>query len=462
MIRKFVDRNEKGAVIVFLAITLPLLLVLVGGAIDFGNAYIHKSRLQNTADAAALAGARVYAINGEQALDESGHPKANDEARSYVEKNASGINATLSNVITNINDPKAFRAKPNASGSVVYYRVLLKETVPFYFLRIIGLNTVDISAEAIAAISASSGSGKNLFIFRNNFDAVNSIDNPDNFDMQGQLSNCVTFDGDIAFTNGDGLNPDNEVDGRFTLYHSTQNSNLKYFFTTKAKDEGLSVNQAVEKGPDYAFQETFVDYDMEQIQTAAKKAMNLQDYSNRNWENWDSYKTNFKFPGDFDNKTISSSDITGNIAVTANMANGDGNVNLTIDSSVGSSTEPLYVYFDESIYMVNFNVNASNDRPIIVCYTGNGMFHINLNNGSTFSGVIYAPHVSSNEGCLVNNSGNSKLKGSIIANYISLRGGGSYEYYDWGVGTGNNKNGSGQVTATSSVKLSEPDDITWS
>ena len=62
MIRKFVDRNEKGAVIVFLAITLPLLLVLVGGAIDFGNAYIHKSRLQNTADAAALA----EELSGEQ------------------------------------------------------------------------------------------------------------------------------------------------------------------------------------------------------------------------------------------------------------------------------------------------------------------------------------------------------------------------------------------------------------
>ena len=49
--------KQTGGVFVLTALALPFFLACVGLAVDVGNLYIHRSRLQNTADAAALAGA---------------------------------------------------------------------------------------------------------------------------------------------------------------------------------------------------------------------------------------------------------------------------------------------------------------------------------------------------------------------------------------------------------------------
>ena len=52
--------RQSGSILVISAMMLPLMLGCLGFAYDFGNLYIHKSRLQNIADAAALAGGRAY------------------------------------------------------------------------------------------------------------------------------------------------------------------------------------------------------------------------------------------------------------------------------------------------------------------------------------------------------------------------------------------------------------------
>ena len=53
-------KQERGAVFVLTALLLPVLFGFLGLGYDVGNLYVHKARLQNTADAAALAGARGY------------------------------------------------------------------------------------------------------------------------------------------------------------------------------------------------------------------------------------------------------------------------------------------------------------------------------------------------------------------------------------------------------------------
>ena len=53
-------KQQNGSVLVITAIMLPLMLGCLGFAYDFGNLYIHKTRLQNVVDAAALAGGRAY------------------------------------------------------------------------------------------------------------------------------------------------------------------------------------------------------------------------------------------------------------------------------------------------------------------------------------------------------------------------------------------------------------------
>ena len=50
-------KNQRGAMMVFFAILLPFLFGLMGLAIDASVLYLQRGKLQDVADAAALAGA---------------------------------------------------------------------------------------------------------------------------------------------------------------------------------------------------------------------------------------------------------------------------------------------------------------------------------------------------------------------------------------------------------------------
>src|SRR5574339_473046 len=62
--RRLVDPlgNEHGAVAAMTAIFLVVLLAMAAAVIDIGHALVAKNELQNTADAAALAGTRALGI----------------------------------------------------------------------------------------------------------------------------------------------------------------------------------------------------------------------------------------------------------------------------------------------------------------------------------------------------------------------------------------------------------------
>ena len=66
-LRAFARRND-AAVSVLSALVLPALLVTVGLAVEYGNGLLNKARDQRVADAAAFAGATVYAHNTSASL----------------------------------------------------------------------------------------------------------------------------------------------------------------------------------------------------------------------------------------------------------------------------------------------------------------------------------------------------------------------------------------------------------
>ena len=57
------SRHQRGVVTVLVAITLPILLFIIGMAVDFGHVFVNKTRLQNALDASALSAA--IAINAD-------------------------------------------------------------------------------------------------------------------------------------------------------------------------------------------------------------------------------------------------------------------------------------------------------------------------------------------------------------------------------------------------------------
>ena len=455
--------HQRGAIIVFTALLLPLLMACTGLAVDLGNLYVHKARLQNAADAAALAGAREFAVKGETV---DAHPQADEEASLYVDTDAQ--NRNLANAITG----RLYRAKEVEDA--IYYRVDLTENVPLYFLRFFGLMDSDVSAASVAAVGMveesgggdGSGSGSDLFIFRHMMKIVNAIDSPDNFDTKGQIR--VTFDGDIAFTDGTGKNADNASKYSYDdLEYSTQTRKLQYFLTEKARQEGLSVNEAIAKGDDYARPRVFANYDMDAMGTMALSLFGLeQNMSKPAWDQdqtaYNEYYSHFKAQ-----KDISSGDLSSNLAVIANKDNGDGNINVSINSAIsGDTSDPVYLYIDPSCYMINVNITASNERPLVICYTGTGKLHINGSSGATFSGVVYAPNVPNYDSFLVNNNGFT-YEGTIISNYLDIQGGqGTYRYKDFGVvnsggGSGTGSSGKKAVKATSKVNLVSSGGISW-
>lgn len=161
-------KQERGTIFVLTALLLPLMFGFLGFAYDVGNLYMHKARLQNTADAAVLAGARAY-INklGENAVNDiatnatdNQKAAAKSQLKSEAERYIRGNNPlfvgkagrkeefafgtrTVSNDTTN--------KKVNTSE---YFRVILREPVGLFFLPVIGVrNKVEVSVYATTKLS---------------------------------------------------------------------------------------------------------------------------------------------------------------------------------------------------------------------------------------------------------------------------------------------------------------------
>lgn len=180
--------RQKGQILVFTAVLLPLLIAACGFTVDFGNMYMHKSKLQNAADAAAIAGGYAFRDNKEN-IDS--HPKADNASKESAKSN-----------LTNFDDiGRLCQARVDKAG-VIYYRVELSESVPVYFLRLFGVgDSTTVSADSIASI-VNLGGGKNnifqnLFSFGSGgFTSTNANQNPDNPGVS-LIGNSSFYQGDI-------------------------------------------------------------------------------------------------------------------------------------------------------------------------------------------------------------------------------------------------------------------------
>lgn len=136
-LRALSDSAKSGQAIVWVAVMMPFFLSVVGLAIDGGIVFSARRELQNVADSAARAGAmqidqRVYrdSSGATIALDASA---ARQVAGEYLASQGSGLAAMVT-------------AEPRR---VV---VQVSRGVPTGFLRLVGIDTVRISAVALADV----------------------------------------------------------------------------------------------------------------------------------------------------------------------------------------------------------------------------------------------------------------------------------------------------------------------
>lgn len=124
---------RRGQALIWVTLLLPLLLAVVGLALDGGTVFAARRQAQNAADAAARAGAQEidiarYRDTDEIVLDDRW---ARYEARRYL----AGLGARDATV--------------DIAGNQVF--VTVRREVPLSFLRLAGVASVRIEASAVAA-----------------------------------------------------------------------------------------------------------------------------------------------------------------------------------------------------------------------------------------------------------------------------------------------------------------------
>ena len=153
-------RCERGVVMVFFAILLPLLFGFMGLSLDAGLAYVEKGKVQDIADAAALAGAAHLS-------DEDRDTTVKDAVKAYVEAN--GITLGDNDLVKKADDSAWNTKETLATGkdSIVAWgivtvtkdgetkdrvRVRITKRVPVVFLSMVDgiADNIVVSAKAAA------------------------------------------------------------------------------------------------------------------------------------------------------------------------------------------------------------------------------------------------------------------------------------------------------------------------
>jgi Putative Flp pilus-assembly TadE/G-like len=145
--------NERGSVLLFTFTLLVFLLVMGGFAMDFAYQAAARTELQRSIDAAALAGA------GKLGFDNTVFPAARGNARQYgiwnplrtgtMTLDLNMANDANGNIVLGIWNAGSFT--PSLAGNQVNaVRCQTQTTIPTSFLRLLGINTLPIAANAIA------------------------------------------------------------------------------------------------------------------------------------------------------------------------------------------------------------------------------------------------------------------------------------------------------------------------
>ncbi len=183
--------NEDGAIAILVAFILTVLIAFMGLAVDFGYAYLQKSRLQKVADAEALA----------CVISPASAPCPANGTNLYPELNPYGFTVTIVNPGDNslclnpAKQSKCARATAQTSWNT-------------FFINLFGVNTLNISATAVAtrAIQPScittTGVGKNIIKLDGANVALANCNVSSAGDVSTSGSNSVITGGNVTVFNG--------------------------------------------------------------------------------------------------------------------------------------------------------------------------------------------------------------------------------------------------------------------
>ena len=410
-------KNQKGVFLVFTAVLLPIIFACAGLAMDLGSAFAHKSKLQNAADAAALAGAKTFAVNNET-VDK--HPLADAMAVGYANTNyQKEIIETHRKLQSQTKDGKT------------YYRVYLKDYVPVTFMRLLGVGpTMEVSVDAIATVPQE-GDGKLFNIGSNIYGSFYNGNND-----YGNTVRGATFDGSVVIYDK----------GKYEQYKNDSNY---YFYKSEAA--GVVVKNAIEQklyttpvlGENYSADKNKIDEEIKALFNTNVAEVEFRD-------------TQFDIPG---NGTLHNY-----YKIVPDRQKLNVVINIQQDLiSYGAAEDkdkPIYIYVEDppGLALQDFQLvtHGNETRPIIFYYSGKSKLTFEGKNSKIFRGVLCVPNAKLGPF----NFGNSEFFGSVWANEFELNDTSSrYKFEGFGNGVfGGHSSGGGEDVK---LKLVDGSGLTW-
>lgn len=143
--------RQAGQALVLTAISLVVLVGMLGLGIDVGVLRYEKRLQQTAADAAAIAGASNLPVNGAGSLGVIDGAKNSSADNGFTDTGGDsgcGASATVGTVCVQVNNPPQQSATHN--GDANYVEVLVSAVHPTYFARIFGKTKATVTARAVA------------------------------------------------------------------------------------------------------------------------------------------------------------------------------------------------------------------------------------------------------------------------------------------------------------------------
>ncbi|MBP1745191.1 MAG: hypothetical protein H6Q58_2169, partial [Firmicutes bacterium] len=135
--KKFLH-NQKGSVLILVAVGMAVFMGMAAFSIDLGSAYVTKANLQKAADAAALAGAQMLPNS----------TSAKTKAIEYAGKN--GIDISGQTSITNGIQTVETKVVTPYNGDATKVEVTCTRTVNYTFAKVVGIPTGTVTVRSVA------------------------------------------------------------------------------------------------------------------------------------------------------------------------------------------------------------------------------------------------------------------------------------------------------------------------
>src|SRR5436309_13033194 len=151
-----------------------MLIALLGLGVDGGSLYLHRRTMQNAADAAALAGARIMATGNRSSAT------IRAEIDNYATRNS--VSSPATNVTSCNTDASRARiggaftaASGNAPANALGVEVITTMQPPLFFIPIVGVNSLQVKGDAGAqgTPDVPGGPGYGLFAIRPGLNSPN-------------------------------------------------------------------------------------------------------------------------------------------------------------------------------------------------------------------------------------------------------------------------------------------------